>query len=126
MTKYIYTITVNYDTGDSFTQSPNQIVTINYEWDSIEFADENFNRINAHNEYVQEKEGIQWSSKTLKDIEGRYNREPWFSKENSNYTIVLLDNKGEPFNYCACWCGYFEHFNFAKIEVEQKYIKQKK
>jgi hypothetical protein len=108
-----YKIVVDYDTGDSFNQYPNQKCECVHTWENLDIAKENLKRIDAHYKAYKEIKG--WSSYG-KPTWDDYKNEKWHNGKSVDYTLLLLKDDGESYQEYANWLGYFERMNFASIE----------
>ena len=105
----MFTISVNYGTGDSFGSST-ESDTVGHVWRNIDAAIESLDRIREHG---------RWTNGYKKeDPKGK----PWFvgsrKSYDNEYNVVCVDDKMRPIKLHAFWSGYFETFNEAKIEVD--------
>jgi hypothetical protein len=116
-----YTIKVYYRTGDSFHSE--DTTTYVGEWDNLEVAKENLQRIKEHYEYYEYRE----KSYNIPEIEKK-----WETKEKNNdipsymivegqlggmLTLKLKEDNGDETKMWPPWCGYFERLYEAEIEL---------
>lgn len=115
----LYKIKINYDTGDSNSQSPNQETILETEWSNLDIAKENLKRIQEHYKYAS---GKAWPWSTSKHIIDSYNQscqsKDWFVKEYPTVSLILKMDNGKDWQIMAFWCGYFEKLNFIEIISE--------
>jgi hypothetical protein len=156
-----YRIKYNYDTGDSFRQSPDNSDFLEMVWEDLEVAKQNLQRIKDHysqyrdcNSYSARKNKAEileankdkdwfvrkdrifvfekdtpsyyWAvdKKDLekckeKDLGIRYG----FDESDAENCIILYTDAGNPWQFWAPWCGYFETLNYAEIVPEEDDMK---
>lgn len=156
-----YRIKYNYDTGDSFRQSPDNSDFLEMVWEDLEVAKQNLQRIKDHysqyrdcNSYSARKNKAEileankdkdwfvrkdrifvfekdtpsyyWSvdKKDVekckeKDLGIRYG----FDESDAENCIILYSDSGNPWQFWAPWCGYFETLNYAEIVPEEDDMK---
>lgn len=117
-----YTININYDTGDSFNQYPNQEETISLEWDNLDIAKENLISIKEH--YNLYRASNSFYRKDLEKYQEEYKDREWRvgdynTFENSNSIKLKADNGNYMTLHCF-WCGYFESLNYAEVILVNK------
>lgn len=107
-----YGIKVYYQTGDSFS-SYEQEDMVELDWDNLDKAEEALNRIEEHYHWYE-------------DVHNSYRLHPkrveepaWHKGIKYDFTLVIPNDDGEPYQFIAPWCGYFESLHSAEI-VEQK------
>lgn len=107
-----YKIIVNYDTGDSFGQYPDQETECIEEWNDLEAAKENLLRIQEHNRAYKKINGWGHHGKgEWKD----YNNERWYCTNSPEFSIMLSKDDGTLYQECCGWVGYFETMNYAEV-----------
>jgi hypothetical protein len=112
-----YEIIINYDTGDSFSNTPNNTLSLVEEWNNIEIAKENLKRIKEHHDAYKEINGWTRSNKEWED----YSKERWFSKDFAEHRIILLKDDETTYSESTSgWIGYFETFNHATIQYTKE------
>ena len=116
-----YNIEINYTTGGSFGSSEESEV-LDFEFESIETADENCKRIVDHYKAYESVQDSR-SSKKWDD----YKDERWFNnsqdesgKSYPEYTVLLIDDKGCIFPYdVSSHIGYFETLRGVKVVTKE-------
>jgi len=107
-----YKIIVNYNSGDSFNQYPNQQCECVHEWDNLDIAKENLKRIIEHNKAAKKLSG--WTSYgrgTWSD----FKNEHWYSKTYPAHSVLLLTDDNTEYIESCEWIGYFEDMNFCEV-----------
>lgn len=114
MTKY--KIRAYYSTGNSFG-SHDETETLDFEWDSLELAKENLQRLTEHYKYYVELN--KYTNKTKKEISDSVKDKDWFNNEKYYETsLYLLNNKREKFLFSTgMYCGYFESLHSLEIVI---------
>lgn len=118
-----YQIKYNYNTGDTFHTEEGVEDLLEMNWDDLEVAKANLERIKEH--YEQYKRGTIYSNKRNKDVYGENRQKDWFVASYPLYCINLYTDDGKPWQIYAPWCGYFESLNYVEIVVndnDMKYI----
>ncbi len=117
-----YAIVVNYDTGDSYSQQPDQETEV---WDNAdqEIAKINAQRIKQQQEVYQAvyDQEYNWNTKHKKreDVPGF--SLPFVVPEDSNngihgwYVMLLDDERVEHRVHTGEWQGYFETYNYVEV-----------
>lgn len=115
----MYQIKYCYNTGDSFSQRPNQMGTLELEFKSLEVAEQNLKRIEEHYEqYKAWNRNYQPYQKERKDIFGPNKDKDWYVDHDPENCIALYTDEGERFQMYCPWCGYFESLNYVTIEFK--------
>lgn len=119
----MYTIKVDYHTGDSFN-SYDTDTTLSGKWE-LDVAKENLRRIKAHYKAYSNKNNYysmsmhEEGSKVEEDI----SNEPWYREGKYQgaweHTIVLTDNEGSRVEHSCPWIGYFERLIGASIVADE-------
>lgn len=122
-----YKIKYNYNTGDSFGTRTGLEEELEIQWDTLMSAKANLVRIKEHYQQYQELNSFDSRKKrTDKQILDSNKNKDWFvakdrlghdDKSASENQIILYTDEGQPFQFWAPWCGYFEHLNFCEIVV---------
>ncbi len=126
-----YDILINYDTGDSYGQRPNQETKLDLEISDFEIAKENLQRIKGHYEFIRAKKeldnryyfGDPKKKAKLEKIIADAPNKPWYVKKYPEVAIILLLDDNKPFQVSSFWCGYFETLNSAEIVQDQSDLK---
>jgi hypothetical protein len=115
-----YRIIINYNTGDSFSNVPNQEETLDGEWESLDVAKENLQSIKEH--YMMNIELSRATPKKKEEILEKNSDKSWFCPRDgklvwdSSYSLKLKMDNGNYWQISTgVWCGYFESLNSAKI-----------
>ena len=111
----MYTIRVDYQTGDSF-HTEDTSDTLNGEW-NLDVAKENLKRIKEHYCVVKNRKNyysIAMQKHAEKEQEAAKSK-PWHSGKYWEYGILLLENDGTSKEYHCNWTGYFESLYGASI-----------
>lgn len=111
----MFTIHVDYHTGDSF-KSYDTETTLSGEW-ILDIAKENLKRIKAHYKAYQDRNNyysIAIQDKARK-LESDISSEAWYTGNYWEHSINLLENDGTIKKYRCAWCGYFEQLIKAEI-----------
>ena len=111
----IYTINIEYTTGDSF-HTENAEKTVELEWENVEIAIEAMNRIKEHNHWVEERNrSNRWSSKPPSRPSWHKIEDEEDDKEMLDFFINLPLDDGTEHQIHCFWTGYFE--NITALEV---------
>lgn len=113
----MYTITVDYTTGDSFS-SERCTEEIGMCWESLELAREALKSIKQHYELYLERDGADCN--TVKSKAGRFD---WYKNDATKakydpwyFSLAVRCDDGEWRNIpCDMWTGYFERLHSARI-----------
>lgn len=140
-----YAINIRYCTGNSFgSEDTEQHVEL--EWDNLEIAKDNLQRIRAHYKmYTEIQNGRRETENILED----YKHEPWFVSKlvcidkhghtvpddhsttvstrldimQAEYYIRLVADNGNTMMMSCFWCGYFEQLYGAEIVGQDSDLK---
>lgn len=101
----MYQIQYTYETGGEggdfcFTK------LLEFEWEKIEVAKENLNRIKNHYLWYYNVVGRFRNSHTKLDFVAK--DEPWFVPNAGKDRLKLLCDDGQEIEISAPWCGHFE------------------
>lgn len=112
----MYTIEIEYSTGDSFS-SHDETDYVGYVWEDIDKAKEALKYIKEHYAYV---EGTKYSFRGYKLPEPK---PKWFigsedDFENKYYLMLPSNTDGEYIRVRAFWVGYFESLQAASVVTE--------
>ena len=114
----MYTIKVNYNTGNSFGSHTEEDCPTELECEKIETANENLKRIKEHYEARIELE-FGYKKAKLSD----YADKPWFveshglGKGSLSSCVKLIADNGNEFNFSCSWVGYFERLNWCEVVI---------
>lgn len=115
----MYTININYDTGDSFNSYPNQEETIELEFKNLEIAKENLIAIKEHYKLYKSYENSYSRKKDNEALENEYKDRYWKVSSNDpwadKYRINFKTDDGKIMQIYCFWCGYFENLNYAEV-----------
>lgn len=103
-----YLINVEYTIGDSFT-TEKCIRAIEYEWKDYERCLESFNRIVEHYKWYIYHNGRGLEQEVPK---------PPYTHEKYDWSLSLVNDSGEEFDYGTFWCGVFE--TMRRVEIIKK------
>lgn len=110
-----YKIKINYDTGDSFNSYQGEESELELEWDNMDVAKQNLQRIKAHYQLCLNTDNLS-DRKKYKELVDAAKEEDWFTDETTfKYTIKLKTDTGNDWQIHTFWCGYFERLNYAMI-----------
>lgn len=112
----IYQIKYSYNTGDSFGHEDNLEAILPYKWENLDRAKESLARIRDHYKWFCDLDDCR-KPKTRDELMKEAATKPWFVEKYS-FCLMLVDDKGEPFQCSSSWCGYFESLNWAEIITE--------
>jgi hypothetical protein len=118
-----YKIKITYDTGDSFKTERDLEQYVEGEWESLEVATENLNRIKEHYEYYEAAKRYHFNSaqrRKAADIIDNAPNQKWYAGDVQDYvySLKLLTDDNTEYVQHAFWCGYFESLVGAEIEQE--------
>jgi len=118
-----YTIKIHYVTGDSFG-SHETTNTVELEWENLDVAKENLQRIKEHYEYYSHINEMSLESHKRGYIEKKHKfiesvkEKDWFVEQkyyDSTNSLKLKTDNGKDFLLNAFWIGYFERLKGAEI-----------
>lgn len=120
----MYKIRISYETGDSFYTEYCED-TIEYEFEKLETANENLERIREHYE-MYENYGRSYVG-SYKELRKEYGERKWFVDKKDRelgpfialHSLNLVLDNGKEFRYSCFWCGYFEQLYGASIEESE-------
>lgn len=118
-----YIIVVDYKTGDSFHSYDTS--TIMEDWNDIEVAKENLQRIKEHYEFYEMKNSfkLNYLSKVeKKKWEDKLNNPPPFvvmtNELGVSYpSLKIKEDDGTEYTIFPAWCGYFERLYGAEVQL---------
>ena len=113
-----YTIRVEYKTGDSFSDGDESIDLD--EWENLDIAKENLQRIKEHYEYYRFKNDP-WAGDKIE--------EKWKNKNLPDFIVLQMNgniisikikmDNGKEYTLYPQWCGYFETLYGASIVIKE-------
>lgn len=112
----MYTINIEYTTGDSFNSERTES-TISAVWKDKDLARKALKDIKAHYEFITSKDkwGITPRERDL--IIKSTEKETWYDKEFPDYVLNILLDDGTYLKINAFWSGYFETLHVAEVVV---------
>lgn len=112
-------IKYQYETGDSYGSEDREAV-LEMEWENLDIAKENLQRIREHYEVYSNKRFPDWrlTKKQLEDKQKEAKTKPWFVKEY-DFCLMLKADNGNECQISAPWCGYFERLYGADIITKE-------
>jgi hypothetical protein len=118
-----YIIKVEYKTGDSFHSYDTS--TILEDWNDIEVAKENLQRIKEHYEFYDMRDSFKLnylSKKEKKKWEEKFKNPPPFvvikNELGLSYpSLKIKEDDGSEYSIFPDWCGYFERLYGAEVQL---------
>ena len=111
----MYKIEYTYSTGNSFGRAPDVTDQIELEWNNLEVAKQNLQRIKEHHDFNQKIESYLARANRLEIIEAHRSKD-WFVEERGDYyRIKLYTDDNKPYQMWPNWMGYFE--SLLSIEI---------
>lgn len=112
----MYKIKYTYETGNSFGRETTSDI-LEFEFNNLELAQENLQRIKEHYEQYRETDG--YMRRNANEIYEQNKNKDWFVETKNYYHSrsclkLKLDN-GKFVQFWAPWCGYFETLYSAEI-----------
>jgi hypothetical protein len=120
-----YRILINYDTGDSFNQDPDNDRLLELVWSDLEIVKENCARIKEHYKYTNPTDYYLFGKKEWKDHHEKAKKERWYRADYPDVSLILLTDDKKDFIQSSFWAGYFEKLNYIRIiPTESDFEKQ--
>jgi len=113
----MYTIKVDYETGDSFHRE--DATTTEGKFENLEIAKENLERIRIHYEYYRYRNSYSYNLKK-KDKKKRLPDFIVIDKPSELICLKLKADNGNEYQIYPPWCGYFERLYSAEVIILQK------
>jgi len=114
----MWTIEVDYQTGDSFHTEEVYKEQIGQCWTHKKGAIAALKVIEEHSEYSSLTDCNYYgnlSEKKQKDRIAELKKKDWFSEEWGSHTMHVIDDNGERVYQSAFWAGYFETLHEARV-----------
>jgi hypothetical protein len=112
----MYTIKVNYNTGNSFGSHEEEKVLTDLDCESIEVVNDNLRRIKEHYEAYKEDRYNYKTKKTQEDwFKCDWHPKEWLSHGDFPHCVRLTADNGVEFNFYCDWLGYFERLNWCEV-----------
>lgn len=109
----MYTIEINYNTGNSLSHQSGLTDTIDLNWNNLDVVKENCKRIIEH---------YKWYKGEADSLFDTVEHPEWLNKDIKEYDMSLnlkLDNGTEQ-QIWSFWCGYFDSLNSLRIVLDRK------
>lgn len=116
-----YRIKYSYNTGDSFKTERDIVRYLEGEWENLDIAKKNLQRIKEHYEYYCYDERNYDSKSERRKKENQFAKKDWYVKGYQGQvsgSLKLEVDSGTFFQISAPWCGYFESLNEVEIEAD--------
>lgn len=110
----MFTINIEYTTGDSFKSYKTED-TISLVWKDKELARKALKAIQAHYEFSNASDAWGITPRERSAIKERARNEYWYCKDYPDYNIMVEMDDGTFRSMNAFWCGYFETLHTAEV-----------
>lgn len=116
----MWTIEMDYETGDSFRSERREGEQIGPVWETKQEAQLALAEIKEHYTYYQIINRMGWEYRNMpeykrRDYEKKAKTKPWYAEMHGCMLLQLKHSDGER-KYCsAFWCGYFETLYEARV-----------
>ena len=116
----MYTIKIDYETGNSFGRKDCS-QTLKANW-NLEVAKENLQRIKEHYKIIKDRDNyVSIGSSKETSLLKKIKTERWYVERNFEWSIKLLENDSTENEYNCFWAGYFERLYGGTIVESDEY-----
>lgn len=112
----MFTINIEYTTGDSFGSNRTSD-TVAVVWKDKELARKALQDIKAHYEYYTAKDKWGVTPREISIIEQKARQSTWYDAQYPEFKIKVLIDDGTYFDMYCFWTGYFETLHKAEVVV---------
>ena len=112
----MYTIQIDYHTGDSFGSSE-EVGEVGCVWKSKELARKALANIKEHYELYEEANNNHWTKPARKhaEIEKEVKTKSWYVDKYWQHSLLVEKDDGTMQQISSFWTGYFERLHKAEI-----------